>query len=111
MLKYIKRFFRERRARREFAEHIAPATIKALASDLRELAVLAARSGSHQVLPYERIQRMQTELDQLLDLATRPEFTRLSVQQRLELHAGLLHSKDLLMECIQTVAVPTERLQ
>lgn len=111
MFERIKRFFTELRERRKYADRIAPATIRTLAIELRSLTELAVRSGSQHSIPFERIQRIQMEMDQLLDLVSRPEFTRLSVQRRLELHSSLVQSRESLIQSVQTTPAPTDRLQ
>ncbi|ABB37916.1 hypothetical protein Dde_1115 [Oleidesulfovibrio alaskensis G20] len=111
MFRRIKRFFSEMQQRRRYADRIAPNTIGRLAAELRGLTELAVRTGPRHAVPYERIQRIQAEMDQLLDLVGRPEFNRLSVQRRLELHDSLLQSRELLIESVQTTPAPTDRLQ
>ncbi|MFV0421147.1 hypothetical protein [Oleidesulfovibrio sp.] len=111
MFTRIKAFFKELRERKKYADRIAPATIRRLAVELRSLTELAVRTGSQQTIPFERIQRIQMEMDQLLDLVNKPEFIRLSVQRRLELHNSLLQSREYLIESVQTTPAPTDRLQ
>lgn len=111
MIKRFKSFFKELQERRKYADRINPATIRTLAAELRGLTELAVRTSPRHAVPYERIQRIQMEMDQLLELVSRPEFTRLSAQRRLELHEGLIQSRELLIESVQTTPAPTTRLQ
>lgn len=60
---------------------------------------------------HAKIKRIQSEMEQLDRLASKPEFKRLSAQKRLQLRESLLQSKEQLIETVQTAPSPTATLQ
>lgn len=111
MKEWIKKVLKEYRERKKYAKEIDPESFKSLAGELKELAQAAERLWPRQHRYYSKIKRIQTEMEQLVELASKPEFKRLSVQKRLELRKSLIHSREQLMETVQTAPSPTTTLQ
>ena len=109
------RWFRDRvetwKARRKLEREINPETFKRMASDIRDLAVLASQLAHDGRATSELAQNVIGEMDRLNDLADRPEFRRLSTGKRLLLRKGLMESRHQLLESIESAPSPTERLQ
>lgn len=82
-----------------------------MAEELRELTRVA-----QEILPGEhafqtRVRRIREEMEQLDELARKPEFKRLPPQKRLELKQSLVASREQLIETVRTAPAPTETLQ
>ena len=108
---WFKRLLQEHRERKRYAREIDPASFRRIARELWELARVAERLWPRQHKFHAKIKRIQTEMEQLDRLAGQPEFKRLSPQKRLELRESLIHSREQLMETVQTAPSPTETLQ
>ncbi len=111
MLNWFKTKFNEHRERRRIARQIEPESFRTLARELRDLAVIAQRLWPRQHKFYAKIKRIQTEMEQLDKLASKPEFRRLSPQKRMQLRESLIQSRDQLIETVQTAPSPTSMLQ
>ncbi|WP_461208340.1 hypothetical protein [Desulfocurvus sp. DL9XJH121] len=97
-------------ARRQAGE-ITPQAFLDLSAELRELAETASKLRHSSPGLQGRLERILSEMEQLEDLASRPEFMRLSPAKRQELRQSLLSSRDQLISSMQTAAPPTDRLQ
>lgn len=101
------RFVKARRLARE----VAPATFLSLSAELRELAEAVSKIR-HETPGFQpRLERIIREMSQLEELASKPEFKRLSTAKRLELRNSLLSSRRQLLESMQAAPPPTDRLQ
>ncbi len=108
---WLSRIIREHKDRKRFAKEIDPEAFRILARELRDLALVAERLWPQQHKFYTKIKRIQNEMEQLDRLASKPEFNRLSVQKRLQLRQSLIHSREQLMETVQSAPSPTGTLQ
>jgi hypothetical protein len=111
MKDWLLRKIKEYRERRRFAREIDPESFRVLARELRELASVAERLWPRQPQFHSKIKRIQTDMEQLDRLTTRPEFKRLSAQKRMQLRKSLIQSRQQLMETVQTAPSPTATLQ
>lgn len=111
MKTWLLRKIKEYRERRRFAREIDPESFRVLARELRELASVAERLWPQQPQFHSKIKRIQTDMEQLDLLTTRPEFKRLSAQKRMQLRKSLIQSRQQLMETVQTAPSPTATLQ
>ncbi|GFM37173.1 hypothetical protein DSM19430T_18570 [Desulfovibrio psychrotolerans] len=111
MFGWMKRICREIRDRIRYSAKISPESIRKLASELQELAVIVERVNPELPERGARIWRIRTEVGQLIDLTGRMEFHRLSVQRRLELHQSLEQSRAQLLESMRSAPTPTDRVQ
>lgn len=111
MFGWLKRIAEEIRDRIRYSRKISPESIRLLAVELQELAGIAELV--HPDLPDRtaRIQRIRSEVRQLIELTERLEFRRLSAQRRLELHSSLVRSRAQLLDSMQSVPAPTDRMQ
>lgn len=109
------RWFKEKietwKAQRKLARQINPRTFKAMATEIRDLALLASQLSPRGKDIQKLIRNIIIEMDRLSALAERPEFRRLSTGKRLLLRQGLLESREQLLESIESAPAPTERMQ
>mgnify|MGYP001348845368 CR=1 FL=1 len=111
MIKALRRLWALLVERRRIAREIDPQAFRILAGELRDLARVAERLWPRSHKFYIKIKRIQSEMEQLDQLASRPEFRRLSPEKRLRLRESLIQSRDQLLETVQTAPSPTSRLQ
>ncbi len=90
---------------------IDPAAFRRLARELDELAELAQKLLPRQHQYFARLQDIRREMEQLDELASRPEFRRLSAEKRVRLRKNLIQSRDQLIETVQSAPTPTSILQ
>ena len=90
---------------------VEPEVITAITVDLRDLAVRAAQFCHDSSGTAIRLKNLEAELKRLEILANRPEFCRLSIEQRLELRQGLLHVRDQILTTMQKEQSPTDFVQ
>jgi len=93
--------------RRKLARDIHPDTFRKLASELAELAEIAARVSPEEAAMQQKAGRIRREMDELLLMTRRPEFRRLTEEKRLELRESLLSSKDQLLKTVSDAPAPT----
>jgi len=109
------RWFKEKieawKASRKLAREVDPANFKAMAQDIRDLAILASQLNPRGKDIQQLIRNIIIEMDRLSDLADRPDFRKLSTGKRLLLKQGLKDSREQLLESIESAPSPTERLQ
>lgn len=111
MLGWLRRIAEDIRDRVRYSKKISPEGIRVLAVELQELAGIAERVYPDVPDRTARIQRIRSEVGQLIDLTERMEFHRLSAQRRLELHHSLERSRAQLLDSMQNVPAPTDRIQ
>ena len=58
-----------------------------------------------------RLKKLEGELSRLAELANRPEFCKLSTEQRLELRQGLLQVRTQILTTMQQGPSPTDFIQ
>ncbi len=111
MKTWLQKKYKEFLERKRFAKEIDPESFRILAQELRELALVAERLWPVHHKFHTKIKRIQTEMEQLDRLASKPEFRRLSAQKRLQLRQSLIQSREQLIETVQTAPSPTATLQ
>lgn len=99
------------KAQRKLAKEIDPRTFKAMAQEIRDLAVLASQLSPRSKDIRQLIRNILTEMERLSELADRPEFRRLTTGKRLLLRQGLIESREQLLESIESAPSPTDTLQ
>lgn len=97
--------------RRRLGRDIAPESFRELAKELTDLADVAEKLWPAKPKLQEKIGKIRSEMAQLDRLAAKPEFRKLSIERRTALRKSLMHSRDQLMETVQTAPSPTDRLQ
>lgn len=98
-------------SRRRQARETHPRAFRDLARELRELAEVASRVWPEEPSFQRKIVNIREEMDQLDELASKPEFRLLPLKKRLELRESLLVSKTQLMDTVSTAPPPTTRPQ
>ncbi len=93
------------------SREINPQAFKEMAHEIKELVVMAGLFGPVEDEFLAKLKRIKAEMDQLHSLAGRPEFRRLSRKRRLLLRRSLLRSREHLLQTVQNVPAPTDRLQ
>ena len=111
MFDWLKNLLKRQGEQQRLAREIDPESFRTLARELHDLALLAEHLWPREHKFQAKIKRIQTEMDQLDRLATKPEFKRLSPQKRLQLRESLIQSREQLMETVQTAPSPTSTLQ
>lgn len=111
MIGWIREHWRRFARRRRQTVETDVRSFRDLARELRELAAIAARVWPDEPEFQGRIRKIRAEMDQLDDLTTRPEFSRLPLKKRVELRESLLVSKTRLMDTVSTAPPPTMRPQ
>ncbi len=111
MLEWLTARLEALRDRRRRAREIRPQAFRMLAAELQELAGLALRLTPRHHKFYNKIKRIQREMDHLNTLVSKPEFKRLSPQKRRELRESLIQSREQLIETVKTAPAPTSTLQ
>ena len=102
---------REEQEQQKEQRSVEPEVITAIAVDLRDLAARAAQFCHDSSGTAIRLKNLEAELKRLEVLANRPEFCKLSVEQRLELRQGLLHVRDQILNTMQKEQTPTDIVQ
>lgn len=110
-MKWLKDKIEYWKEQRKLARQIQPGNFKAMAHEIRDLAVLASQLSPNSKDMSTLIRNILSEMERLADLADRPEFRKLSTGKKLLLRQGLLESKEQLLESIESAPSPTERLQ
>lgn len=110
-MKWLKDKIEYWKEQRNLARQIQPKNFKAMAYEIRDLAVLASQLSPNNKDMSKLIRNILSEMERLADLADRPEFKKLSTGKKLLLRQGLLESKEQLLESIESAPSPTERLQ
>lgn len=111
MFKALKKHWKSFLQARRLAREIEPKTFLELSSELLELADAASKLWHNEPKFQNRLRRIREEMEQLEDLASKPEFRRLSPQKRLELRDSLLSSRDQLLETMNSAPSPTTTIQ
>ena len=104
------------REKRRLSRELSPQAFRSLVREMRELLAMAQTSGLNGREPdgstfQSVLERIGDDLEQLDRLAAAPEFRALPTTKRMELRAGLLASRQRLLQGIQGAPVPTNRLQ
>ncbi len=99
------------RAYRKLIREVDPRNFQKMATEIHELARLAARVCPPGQELAEQIANIEHEMDRLKTMASRPEFKRLSTGKRLLLRQGLEESREQLMQAIGTAPSVTTTLQ
>ncbi len=108
----LRRFWKESHKRRRYASFIAPSSIGTLASDLLHLVRLARYTGTISADEAQLLQKLEMEMETVINLTQKAEFKKLSADRRLVLFESLQRSQDkLLMSIHGTSAPPTARMQ
>ena len=111
MFKWLKEKYESLEAQRKLAREIQPKKIKALALEIRDLAILAAQLNPKGKDIQQLIRNVLTEMERLSELTDRPEFRRLSTGKKILLRQGLKESREQLLETIEAAPSPTNTLQ
>ena len=111
MLSWLAQFADHIRQAIRYKNKVTPESIRGLAAELRELALLAEMYANEELTPIDRIKRIQSETGQLIALTEREEFKRLSVKRRIELHESLLASRRHLINSMSATSSPTDMIQ
>lgn len=111
MIGWIKDKIETFKAQRKLARQIDPRSIKELALEIRDLAVLASQLSPRGKDIQKLIRNILSEMDRLSELTDRPEFRKLSTGKKILLRQGLLESREQLLESIESAPSPTETLQ
>ena len=111
MLNLIINNLRQRREQLALRRSVDPKAIADMAAELRELASRAAQFCPEETGLAPRLKGLQAELIRLEGLVTRPEFCKLSTEQRLELRQGLLQVRSQILITMQQGPSPTDFIQ
>ncbi|MBU1002059.1 MAG: hypothetical protein KKE73_06015 [Proteobacteria bacterium] len=111
MINRLLGYWRRWRDARQLEKHISPRVFVELSAELKELARTASKVRHNEPDFQARVTRIQKEMNQLGELASKPEFKRLSPAKRLELRKSLLLSKAQLLESMHNAEPPTTTLQ
>ena len=102
---------RLRRERLAEQQSVDPKAITDLTTELRDLALRAAQFCTEEAGMAARLKTLEGELSRLEELAHRPEFCKLSTDQRLELRQGLLQVRSQILITMQQGPSPTDFIQ
>lgn len=102
---------RLRREQRAVQRSVDPKAIADLTAELRDLALRAAQFCPTETGMAARLKNLEGELSRLAELANRPEFCKLSTEQRLELRQGLLQVRTQILTTMQQGPSPTDFIQ
>lgn len=108
MFSKLRTWFKNRRERQAASEGIDPQSFRQLAAELKELADAAGRLWPDEASFQERIRRIKSEMDQLDELTSRPEFRRLTRDRRQRLRESIIQSRDQLLQAVQAAPAPTD---
>lgn len=111
VLKRFLEYWKRWRDARKLERHISPRVFVELSTELMDLAQTASKVRHGEPAFQTRVARIQKEMEQLGDLASKPEFRRLSPAKRLELRKSLLLSKAQLLKSMRDAEPPTTTLQ
>lgn len=111
ILAAIQNMLRVRREQEELQRSVDPEAIMAITAELRDLASRAAQFCHDGADTGARLKNLEVELARLEVLANRPEFCKLSTEQRLELRQGLLHVRSQILTTMQKEPSPTDFIQ
>ena len=101
----------EYRERQKLAQEIDSDSFLTLARELKDLSLVAERLWPRQHNFYAKIKQIQTEMDQLDALASKPEFRLLPATRRVQLRKSLILTREQLIETVQSAPPPTATLQ
>ncbi len=108
----LRRFWKESHKRRRYASFIAPTSIANLASELLHLVHLAKYISHLSEDEARHLQSLEQEMETVITLTQKAEFSRLSADRRLVLYESLQRSQDKLLMSIQGAhSPPTARIQ
>ena len=102
---------RLRREKQAVQRSVDPKAIADLTTELRDLALRAAQFCPTETGMAARLKNLEEELSRLENLAHRPEFCKLSTEQRLELRQGLLQVRTQILTTMQQGPSPTDFIQ
>lgn len=111
MFNWIKKQIARFRELRRLEREIDPESFRILARELRELALMAERLMPRHHKFHAKVKRIQTEMEELDRLISKPEFKRLSRQRRMQLRQSMIQSRDQIIETVKTAPAPTSMLQ
>ncbi|MFO7597436.1 MAG: hypothetical protein R6W92_13970 [Desulfocurvibacter africanus] len=111
MLGWLKSAWRACMERKSRSREINPQAFKEMAHEINELVAMAGLFGPVEDEFQAKLKRIKAEMDQLHSLAGQSEFRRLSRGRRLLLRRSLLQSREHLLQTVQNVPTPTDRLQ
>lgn len=107
----IQKKLRLRREKRACLRSADPEKIMELAAELRDLVARTAQLYFDENGMSLRLKTLEMELVRLGELTTRPEFCKLSPEQRLELRQGLLQVRTQILTTMQQGPPPTDFIQ
>ena len=107
----IQNMLRVRHRQQSLQRSVDPEAITAIAAELRDLASRAAQFCHDENGMAARFKTLEVELARLEDMANRPEFCKLSTEQRLELRQGLLQVRSQILTTMQKEPSPTDFIQ
>jgi type I site-specific restriction-modification system R (restriction) subunit len=107
----LKSLYEEVQRRRKLSRQLDPESFRELSMELQELADKASKLCLHEPSFQAKLKRIKVEMEQLDDLASKPEFKRLSPKKRMELRASLMHSREQLLEHLHQAPSPTQTIQ
>ncbi len=107
----LQEHLRLRRVQRAVSRHVRPEAIMAFSADLRDLVTRAGQLCSLEIGEAARFKLLETELVRLEQLANRPEFCNLSMEQRLEVRQGLVEIRAQVLKTMQENQPPTNFIQ
>ncbi|WP_051294973.1 hypothetical protein [Maridesulfovibrio bastinii] len=90
---------------------VQPGNFLKMANEITELAEACTHICHPESEVLIQIERVKIEMAQLIELTSKPEFKRLSIQRRLELKESLIQSREQILNSIQTAPAPTRFLQ
>ncbi|GEM_PF-874007 len=111
MIRLLKKKWKEWRSYRALVRQVDPQNFQRMAREIKELAQLAAQVSPENADIRSQISNIQREMDQLGEMAAKPEFRRLSTGKRLLLRQGLEQSKEQLIQAIEAAPSPTDLIQ
>ena len=107
----IQNMMRVRHKQQNLKRSVDPEAITAITAELRDLALRAAQFCHDENGMAARFKTLEVELARLEDMANRPEFCKLSTEQRLELRQGLLQVRSQILITMQKEPSPTDFIQ
>lgn len=111
MFNKLRDLFKRWKKARRLERLISPGVFVKMSAELKELAGTASKLRQGDPAFQARVNRIRTEMDQLTELAGKPEFRRLTTAKRLELRKSLLMSKAQLLQSMHSAEPPTDTLQ
>ncbi|WP_147821989.1 hypothetical protein [Salidesulfovibrio onnuriiensis] len=111
MITWMRKKWKEWQSYRALVRQVDPQNFQRMAREIRELAQLAAHVCPDSADIRMQISNIQHEMDRLDEMASQPEFRRLSTGKRLLLRQGLEQSKDQIIQAIEAAPSPTDIIQ